>query len=126
MYSHFKLFGCQPAIFVNLLATTMKEAVAAADKDVVNHKIALPIEAINDATLVVKPAGGTGTAYVKDTDYSVFYEGEYCYIELLSDGSAYAVTSLNVAYNKVKPSTVNAAAVATGMEAIEQCMTPSA
>ena len=123
MYSHFKLFGCQPAIFVNLLAITMKEAVAAADKDVVNHKIALPIEAINDANLVVKPAGGTGSAYEKDTDYSVFYDGEYCYIELLPDGGAYAATSLNVAYNKVSPSTVNAAAVATGMEAIEQCMT---
>ena len=101
----------------------MKEAVAAADKDVVNHKIALPIEAINDANLVVKPAGGTGSAYEKDTDYSVFYDGEYCYIELLPDGGAYAATSLNVAYNKVSPSTVNAAAVATGMEAIEQCMT---
>ena len=123
MYSHFKLFGCQPAIFVNLLAITMKEAVAAADKDVVNHKIALSIEAINDANLVVKPAGGTGSAYEKDTDYSVFYDGEYCYIELLPDGGAYAATSLNVAYNKVSPSTVNAAAVATGMEAIEQCMT---
>ena len=123
MYSHFKLFGCQPAIFVNLLAITMKEAVAAADKDVVNHKIALPIEAINDANLVVKPAGGTGSAYEKDNAYSVFYDGEYCYIELLPDGGAYAATSLNVAYNKVSPSTVNAAAVATGMEAIEQCMT---
>ncbi len=123
MYSHFKLFGCQPAIFVNLLAITMKEAVAAADKDVVNHKIALPIEAINDDTLVVKPAGGSGTAYEKDSDYSVFYDGEYCYIELLPDGNAYAATSLSVAYNKVTPSSVNAAAVATGMEAIEQCMT---
>lgn len=123
MYSHFNLYGCQPVIFVNLLATTMKEAVAAADKDVANHKIALPIEAINDVTLVVKPAGGTGTAYIKDTDYSVFYEGEYCYIELLSDGGAYAATSLSVAYNKVTPATVDAAAVATGMEAIEQCMT---
>lgn len=123
MFSHFNLYRCQPAIFVNLLAITMKEAVAAADKDVVNHKIALPIEAINDANLVVKPAGGTGSAYEKDTDYSVFYDGEYCYIELLPDGGAYAATSLNVAYNKVSPSTVNAAAVATGMEAIEQCMT---
>lgn len=123
MYSHYKLFGCQPAIFVNLLAVTMKESVAAADKDVVNHKIALPIEAINDATLVVKPAGGSGTAYVKDEDYSVFYEGEYCYIELLADGDAYAAASLSVAYNKVTPASVNAAAVAAGMEAIEQCMT---
>lgn len=123
MYSHFNLFGAQPVIFVNLLATTMKEAVPAADKDVTNHKVALPIEAINDETLIVKPAEGVGDAYVKDTDYSVFYEGEYCNIELLSTGAAYAATSLNIAYNKVTPATVDATAVATGMEAIEQCMT---
>ena len=123
MYSHFNLYGCQPVIFVNLLnPATMNEAVAAADKDVVNHKIALPIEAINDETLVVKPAGGSGNAYVKDTDYAVYYEGEYCYIELLPDGAAYSAESLNVAYKKVTPASVNAAAVATGMEAIEQCM----
>jgi len=123
MYSHFILFGCQPVIFVNLLdPSTMKEAVAAADLDVVNHKIALPIEAINDDNLVVKPAGGTGDAYEKDTDYSVYYEGERCYIELLSDGAAYSAESLNVAYNKVMYASVNATAVATGLEAIEQCM----
>ena len=123
MYSHFNLYGCQPVIFVNLLnPETMNEAVAAADKDVVNHKIALPIEAIEDATLVVKPAGGSGNAYVKDTDYAVYYEGEYCYIELLPGGAAYNAESLNVAYKKVTPGSVNAAAVATGMEAIEQCM----
>lgn len=123
MYSHFNLFGCQPVIFVNMLApSTMKSAVAAADKDVTNHKIALPIEAINDATLVIKPAGGIGTAYIKGTDYDVYYEGEFCYIELLSEGGAYAATSLNVAYSAVTPTAVNATAVATGIEAIEQCM----
>ncbi len=123
MYSHFNLYGCQPVIFVNLLnPATMNEAVVAADKDVVNHKIALPVEAINDETLVVKPAGGSGNAYVKDTDYAVYYEGEYCYIELLPDGAAYSAESLNVAFKKVTPGSVNDAAVATGMEAIEQCM----
>jgi phage tail sheath protein FI len=123
MYSHFNLYGCQPVIFVNLLnPAKMNEAVAAADKDVVNHKIAIPIEAINDETLVVKPAGGSGNAYVKDTDYAVYYEGEYCYIELLPDGAAYSAESLNVAYKKVTPGSVNAAAVATGMEAIERCL----
>jgi phage tail sheath protein FI len=123
MFSHFKLYGSQPVIFVNLLnPAKMNEAVAAADKDVVNHKIAIPIEAINDETLVVKPAGGSGNAYVKDTDYAVYYEGEYCYIELLPDGAAYSAESLNVAYKKVTPGSVNAAAVATGMEAIERCL----
>ncbi|MEN6437021.1 MAG: phage tail protein [Syntrophobacter sp.] len=123
MYSHFKLYGRQPVIFINLLApSTMKEAVPAANKDVINHKIALPIDAIDDVSLVVKAAGGTGDPYIKDTDYEVYYSGEYCYIELLSDGSVYAATSLNVAYSKVTPASVNATAVATGMEAIDQCL----
>lgn len=124
MYSHFMLFGCQPVIFVNLLDTeTMREAVAGEDMDVTNHKIALPIEAINDETLVVKPKGGDGDAYVLDTDYSVYYNGEYCYIELIPDGAIYSVTGLNVAYSKVTPSSVSANTVAIGMEAIEECMT---
>ena len=123
MYSHFELYRCQPVIFVNLLdPATMNEAVAANDIDVSNHKTALPVGTINDESLIVKPAGGVGDPYVLDTDYSVFYEGEYCYIELLSDGGAYAATSLNVAYKKVTPTAVNASAVATGLEAIEQCM----
>ena len=87
MYSHFNLFGCQPVIFVNLLALdTMKAPVVAADKDVVNHKAELPLEAINDETLVVKPAGGAGTAYVKDEDYSVYYRAALL-IEVLADGA---------------------------------------
>lgn len=124
MYSHFNLYGRQPVIFVNLLAPgTMKEAVAAADKDVANHKVTLPIEAINDVSLVVKAAGGTGSPLVKGTDYEAYYSGEHCFIEVLSGGSAYSATKLNVAYNKVTPASVDATAVATGMEAIEQCMT---
>ena len=56
MYSHFKLFACQPVIFCNVLdIATAKESVAAADTAVSDHKVKLPIEAINDANLVIKP-----------------------------------------------------------------------
>lgn len=66
MYSHFQLFGCQPVIFCNILdPSSMKESVAAADIAVADHKAMLPIEAIDDATLVVKAAGGTGDAYAR-------------------------------------------------------------
>ena len=124
MYSHFKLYGCQPVIFLNLLApATMKEAVAAADKAVTDHKVKLPIEAINDATLVVKAAGGAGSAYVLDTDYSTYYEGEYLVIELLSASAHYAEANLNVAYNQVTPEDVDTTAVSTGLENIEKCLT---
>ena len=68
-YSQFKLYGCGPVIFCNLLdPASMKSAVAAADKDVSGHKVELTVKAIDDAGLVVKAQGGNGTAYVKDTD----------------------------------------------------------
>ena len=59
-FSHFKLYGSQPVIFVNLLDPTAmdEEVVAAVDMDVVDRKVELPMEAINDTTLVVKAAGG--------------------------------------------------------------------
>lgn len=124
MYSHFKLYGCQPVIFCNVLdPKTMNEAVTAADKPVKDHKIKLPIEAINDTNLVVKPAGGTGTAYTKDTDYVAYYEGEHLIIELLSTGGAYSSTSLNVAYKQVTPDSIDATVIGTGMESIEKCLT---
>lgn len=124
MYSHFKLFGCQPVIFCSLLdPSTMKAVVAASDKSVADHKVKLPIEAINDSSLVVKAAGAAGDAYIKDTDYSAYYDGEYLVIETLSGGGCYSAASLSVAYSAVTPASVTAAAVATGLENIEYCMT---
>ena len=123
-YSHFKLFGVQPVVFCNLLApASMKSAVAAADKDVAAHQIKLPIEAINDTGLVVKAAGGEGNAYVKGTDYDVFYDGENLVIELISTGSVYSATALSVAYNAVTAASVDASAVVSGLEKIELCAT---
>ena len=43
MYSHFKLFACQPVIFCNILdIATAKEASAATDVAVTEHKVKLP------------------------------------------------------------------------------------
>lgn len=124
MYSHFVLYGCQPAIFVNVMdPKVMKETVLSEDKQVKNHKIELPIEAINDETLVVKAAGGTGEPYIKDIDYAVYYANEKCIVELLVGRPIYSATNLNISYTRVTPTSVSAATVATGMEAIEECMT---
>ena len=123
MYSQFKLYGCQPAIFLNVLAPgTHKEAVTAADMDVADHKVALPIAAIDDTNLVIKTQGGSGDAYVKGTDYDTYYSGEHLYIELISTGSCYSATKLNIAYNKVKPSVITATEISAGIEAVELCM----
>lgn len=124
MYSHFKLFGREPVVFCNLLApATMKESVAAADMTFTNHKATFPLEAINDSSLVLKAAGGTGSAYVKGSDYTAFYDGEHLVVELLASGAAYSASTINVAYIKVTPDSVTETIVAAGMEHIEKCMT---
>ena len=124
MYSHFQLFGCQPMIACNVLdIADMKDSEAASDVAVADHKAKLPIAAIDDENLVVKAAGGSGEPYVKDTDYSTYYDGEFLVIEALPDGGAYDAQQLNVAYNKVTPDAVDDNTVAAGMESIEQCLT---
>lgn len=124
-YSHFKLFGMQPAIFVNLLdPETMYTAVAAADISLSNHKLTLDAEALDDDNLVVKAQGGAGNAYVKDTDYAVYVDAEgLVTIEVLADGACYNASKLNVAYRKVTPASVTVNSVAAGLESIDLCMT---
>ena len=124
-YAHFKLYGQSPAIFCNLLnPATMKSAVAAADKDVTSKKVVLTVSAIDDDGLVVKAQGGNGTAYVKDTDYSVYFnEDGKLTVEALPDGACYSATKLNIAYNEVTPASVTASSVASGFEAVDLCMT---
>ena len=124
-YSHFKLYGRQPAIFLNLLdPATMKTAVAAADKDVEAKKVTLTVTAIDNDSLVVKAQGGNGDAYVKNTDYSVYYDADgKLTVELLPDSTHYSETKLNIAYDVVTPASVNAAAVASGVDKIDLCMT---
>lgn len=124
MYSHFKLFACQPVIFCNVLdISSAKETVAAADVTVSEHKAMLPVEAINDATLVIKAAGGTGNAYVSGTDYNAYYSGEHLVVEMLSTGAAYDAEQVNIAYTKVKPADVANSDIASAMENVELCLT---
>lgn len=126
MYSHFKLFGCQPVIFCNVLDLTKSgnvESVSAADMAVTAHKIELPIDAINDSSLVIKATGNTGDAFVLDTDYSTYYDGENLIIEFLSGGSVYEAANVSVAYTKVKTDGISAKEIANGLEGIELCLT---
>lgn len=122
--SHFEKYGCQPAIFCNILDIAKTTAVGAADLDVADHKVMLPIDALNDNTLVVKPAGGAGDAYIKDTDYAAYYDGEVLVIEVMADGAAYDATKLNVAYKKVSTdlTAITDATVAAGIGSIDMCM----
>lgn len=121
-YGHFVLFGMQPAIFVNLLdPSTMKTAVAAADKDVTAKKVALAAEAI-PGSVVVKGQGGSGTAYVKDTDYALYFADGVLTVELLPDSTHYTEAKLNIGYDVVTPASVTNTVVTTGLEAVDLCM----
>lgn len=124
MYSHFKLFACQPVVFCNVLdIAKAKESVAAADVSVSEHKAQLPIEAINDSTLVIKASGGSGSALVSGTDYNAYYSGEHLVVELLSTCSSYEAKQLNIAYTKVKASMVSASDIVSAIESVELCLT---
>ena len=119
MYSHFKLFNVSPAIFCNMLdSSTMKSAVAAADKNVVSKKVALTKKAI-PGSVVVKNGN---TTLVLGTDYDLYFADEVLTIEVLSGGSAYSATTLNVAYDEVTPASVTTNVVAGGIEAVDLCM----
>ena len=122
-YVYFVIFGQRPMIACNLLdPSTMNTSVAAADIDVSAHRAELPLEAIDDTNLVVKSTS-SGSALTKGTDYAVVYAGEKCYVEVLSGGSVYSNSKLNIAYKKVTAASVNASAVATGLSAIDLCPT---
>lgn len=121
-YGFLRLFNMSPCYLVNVFnPAAHKTAVAAADMTVADHAVTLPEDAINDAGLVVKTAGGASGALVKGTDYEVIYTDDACMIELLEDGSAYAATTLNVAYNKADLSQITAAKVEAGFEQAELC-----
>ncbi|WP_409969615.1 hypothetical protein RFF05_06795 [Bengtsoniella intestinalis] len=123
MYAHFKIWASQPVVFCNVLdLSSMKESVSAATIDVTDGKALLPLEAINDATLVVKATGDNGATYILDTDYAVYYDGENLVVEVLADGDCENATELSIAYSAAKPGDVEASDIVAGIEAIDLCM----
>ena len=128
IYSHFQLFGCQPVVFCNVLdIEKMKTAAEAKDFTVIDHKAVLPFGMINDDTLVVM---SDSSKLVRDEDYSVLYDESVmngnekgaCIVELLSGGSAYEATTLNIAGNMVDPAAPKEADIVTGVAEIDACM----
>ena len=120
-YGFLRLHAMAPAIFVNVFdPATNKTAVSAADFTVADHAVTLPEDAINDSGLVVKNGESTLT---KGTDYTVVYTDDACVIELKSTGTAYAATTLNVAYNKADFTGITATVIETAFEKAELCKT---
>lgn len=133
MYSHFQLFGAQPVIFCNILDPgTMKHDAEAADYDVEDHKITLPIGAVAGSIKVKTTEDVEGTPTERelaaDEDYSVFYERDdtdtyVCIVELLEDGSAYDAATVNIMYTEADPTTATVADVVDGVAQVDACLT---
>lgn len=132
MYSHFKLYGNQPAIFCNVLdPASMKETVAEKDYPVADHQAILPIDVISASVKVTAKEGGdagSDTPLKADEDFSVFYDrdssGDYvCVVELLEGGVAYGAATLKIGYDAVKPDKVTKPDVVEGVGKVDAAMT---
>ncbi len=122
-WSHYRLYGCQPVIFVNVLdPATMTAAHAASEYNVKNHRISLPINAINDANLVVTTTGESPSTLVRDTDFTAFYSGEFLVVELLSTSTYYSAAKLSAAFNNVDRTRINSTNIAAALEKVDLCM----
>ena len=121
LYSHFRLYNCQPVIFCNVLDSLEPTETAPADMEIAAHKVKLPLETLPD-TVILKPSGGDGEAYLLDTDYSLYYSGENLIAEALPDGAMYTVATVNVSYSKISASDVSTADIAEGIDKIDQCV----
>lgn len=129
MYSHFKLYGCQPVVFCNVLDSTkvsMKDSTAGDGQTavpVVEHQASIPFDTIA-TTIQVSADAGFGTVLKLDTDYSVLYDEDtdICLVELLDGGENYDAASLYIKYGTVKPDAVAKADIVDGLGVIDSCM----
>lgn len=122
MYSVFKMFGVSPAIFINVFDPTKhKTPVPAAEVTISDHIALLPIDAINNAALVVKTTGSGATTLKLGTDYDVMYDDANCIIELLPSSTHYTATTLSIAYDKANPGAIVAKDIENAIEKVELC-----
>ena len=129
MYTHFKLYGVAPVIFINV--ANVKEnstAVEAQSFAVVNGQVELPESAIADSVKVT----ADGAELAVGTDYEVFFSDGACVIEAISGGGMDGAETVEVAYNdftldmesmkeKVIGGYDTESGESTGLELIDNC-----
>lgn len=120
MYSHFKLYGCQPLYLCAVTDVTKTTEVAGDDLKVENHQVKLPFEALETHVVVAKT--GNQGALVKDVDYTTFYDEKNLVIELLSDSESYNAETVHVECLTLSHEATTTE-VANAMEKIETCLT---
>lgn len=124
MYAHFKLYGCQPVIYCNVLDITANtEDVAAASFAVSAHKVQLPFEAIRNEKLVVKQSSSADDALVEGTDYSCYYDSDSFVVELLEGSADYSASTLSIAYSKISTAGITESVIAEALDSVDLCAT---
>lgn len=110
LYSHFKLYGASPVVFVNVLDPEKhKKTVAAENYPVKEKKISLPMEALKDTVKV--------TGYEVGTDFELFYEGNGLILEIIEGSTIPEETAeLPVTFDAVDPSKITAAEIIGGFD----------
>ncbi len=127
VYSHFQLYGCQPAIFCNVLDPAdadMKKAAASQSYTVSGHVVALPFETLWEGLKATSGEGESGVVLQEGEDYTLFYDEEKgCVLELLEGGTAYDATSLTVESAQLDPAAVTNTDIVMGLNQVDACMT---
>lgn len=118
MYSHFRLYGMQPCVFVNVLNpedTDAVEEVTGEVTNVVNRSADLPYEAI--LTTLSVSATESGEALKEGTDWSAAYTDGVLRVELSRSGAAADAKTIYVTYSKIKPDVVTKDDIIGGYDA---------
>lgn len=128
MYSHFMLFGAQPAIFCNVLDPSdadMKKPAQSRAHEVLEHRVTIPLDTLHDGLKVTSGEGESAVELKEDEDYTLFYDEEKnaCIIELLEDSASYGATSITVEAAEVDPGAVTSADIVMGISQADACMT---
>ena len=124
MYSHFKLYQCQPVLFCNVLdVSTMRKPAASQDAALAGHRALLPFEALREG-LSVKAGDGGAAALTEGEDYAAFYDQglKALVVELLPTGAAYGAASLAVECAQADPGAVTKLDIAKGVAAVDACI----
>lgn len=86
MYSHFKLYGQAPVVFVNILDIEKHITLHTGEElTIANGKIELPLDTVNGITLSSSQTGST--EYSNGTDYKTYYTDDNFVIEVLENST---------------------------------------
>lgn len=121
MFSHFKLYQCQPVVFCNVLdVSTMKKPATAETVTLAGHRALLPYEALAEG-LTVKNGEA---ALAEGEDYAAFYDQDLgaLVVELLPGSPAYGAAELSVESGQADPGAVTKLDIVKGIAAVDACI----